>query len=235
MTPLLRIDQLSARYDVRPVLDDISLDVASGEIVAILGANGAGKTSLAKSILGIDVITGGAIHLDGAAIERLPTAERARRGIGYVPEGRRVFPGMTVRDNLLVASRARVPQRNRDLEVVHDLFPILRDRAGVVAWQLSGGQQQMLAIGRALMTAPRLLVLDEPSLGLAPLVTTEVLRAVAGLRERGTGVLLCEQNVAKALAVADRGCVLELGRIVLAGSAAALRADPRVSTAFLGA
>jgi branched-chain amino acid transport system ATP-binding protein len=210
------------------------LAVASGEAVALLGANGAGKTTLMRALIGLSPARGARVFLDGEDVSNLAPEKRARRGIGYVPEGRRVFPGMTVRDNLLVGCRAAGAERQRRLDAVETLFPALAGQRDKLGWSLSGGQQQMLAVGRALMTGPRLLLLDEPSVGLSPKLAAEVLARVATIAADGTGVLLAEQNVAAALRACRRGYVLQLGRVVREGASPELLADPLVQEAFLG-
>ena len=235
MSALLQVSGLTARYGEITALADADLEVRAGEAVALVGANGAGKTTLMKSVMGFVAPAGGGIEYDGRPLAGIPVSARARLGLGYSPEGRRVFPGMTVRENLEVASRAGRAATRARLDEVYAMFPALAEKAGAPGWQLSGGQQQMLAIGRALMTAPRLLLLDEPSLGLSPLLTAEVLGRVRGIVARGTAVLLAEQNVAKALEVADRAYVLQVGRVVESGPAAELRQNPRIREAFLGA
>jgi branched-chain amino acid transport system ATP-binding protein len=234
VTALLDIEGLSARYGEQVVLRDVAINVQVGEIVTILGANGAGKTTLLSAIMGIGAIVTGNVRFGSAALTGLSTADRARAGLALSPEGRRIFPGMTVEENLLVASRADDGTTKKRLGEVHQLFPDLAGKASALGWQLSGGQQQMLAIGRAMMTGPRLLLLDEPSLGLSPMLAGEVMGKIVALRNLGVAVLLAEQNVARALAIADRGYVLELGRIVTEGSPVALRGDPRIRQAFLG-
>jgi len=232
---LLQVTGLTARYGQITALEAATIEVRAGEAVALVGANGAGKTTLMKSVMGFVAPAAGAIDYDGRPLAGVAVSARARLGLGYSPEGRRVFPGMTVRENLEVASRAgRAATRGR-LDEVYAMFPALAQKAAALGWQLSGGQQQMLAIGRALMTAPRLLLLDEPSLGLSPILTTEVLGRVRAIVARGTAVLLAEQNVAMALAVADRAYVLQVGRVVESGPAAELRQNPRIREAFLGA
>jgi branched-chain amino acid transport system ATP-binding protein len=234
MSALLRLDGLTVRYGAVTALDAVSLAVAPGEAVALLGANGAGKSSLLNAVIGLVGAAAGTITLDGAALQDTAAPARAARGLGYCPEGRRVFPGMTVRDNLAVASPR--PRRAREAAIARQfaVFPALADKADTRAWQLSGGQQQMLAIARALMTEPKLLLLDEPSLGLAPNLVRALLGQVRTIAAAGTAVLLAEQNVAGALAVTDRAYVLELGRVVASGASAALRTDPAVQAAFLG-
>jgi branched-chain amino acid transport system ATP-binding protein len=176
----------------------------------------------------------GAIEFDGRPLGGVSVADRSRLGLGYSPEGRRVFAGMTVRENLEVASRAARAPTAASVEELFGIFPALKEKEHALGWQLSGGQQQMLAIGRALMTRPRLLLLDEPSLGLSPILTSEVLERVRAIVARGTAVLLAEQNVAKALAVASRAYVLQVGRVIESGAAASLRDNPRIREAFLG-
>jgi branched-chain amino acid transport system ATP-binding protein len=234
VTALLAIEGLCVRYGPVAALDGVSLTVGAGEAVALLGANGAGKSSLLQAIVGLARATEGEISLGGEALVARAVHERVGRGVGYCPEGRRVFPGMTVRDNLAVASRTPARRRADAIERMFALFPDLRTKADERAWQLSGGQQQMLAIARALMTEPRLLLLDEPSLGLAPLLARAMLAQVRTIAASGTAVLLAEQNVAGALAVTDRAYVLQVGRVVESGPSATLRASPTVRAAFLG-
>ena len=235
MTALLQVTSLTARYGEITALEGATIEVRAGEAVALVGANGAGKTTLMKSVMGFVAPAAGAIDYDGRPLAGVAVSARARLGLGYSPEGRRVFPGMTVRENLEVASRAGRAATRARLDEVYAMFPALVQKAAALGWQLSGGQQQMLAIGRALMTAPRLLLLDEPSLGLSPILTAEVLGRVRAIVARGTAVLLAEQNVAMALAVADRAYVLQVGRVVDSGPAAELRQNPRIRDAFLGA
>ena len=235
MSALLRLNAVTARYGQITALESATIEVRAGEAVALVGANGAGKTTLMKSVMGFVAPAAGGIDYDGRPLAGVAVSARARMGLGYSPEGRRVFPGMTVRENLEVASRAARAATRARLDEVYAMFPALAEKAGALGWQLSGGQQQMLAIGRALMTAPRLLLLDEPSLGLSPILTAEVLGRVRAIVARGTAVLLAEQNVAKALEVADRAYVLQVGRVVESGPAAELRQNPRIREAFLGA
>jgi branched-chain amino acid transport system ATP-binding protein len=232
--PLLALDGLSVTQRGAAALDRISLTVGAGEVVALLGANGAGKSTVLKAIMGL-LPSSGAIRLEGAEINTLSPARRARRGMGFVPEGRRLFPGMSVRDTLLVGSRAVGGAAAERLTGVLEFFPDLRPRLATPAWQLSGGQQQMLAIGRALMGAPKLLLLDEPSLGLAPMLVDELLERTGTLAAEGVGILLAEQSVARALGVAGRVYALAQGRIVAQGPAAELSRSPVLERAFLGA
>jgi branched-chain amino acid transport system ATP-binding protein len=234
MTVLLEIGHLAVRYGQIAALRDVSLEVRKGEAVALVGANGAGKTTLLKSIIGLVGTAGGTIALNGTSLARQAPHKRARLGLGYCPEGRRVFPGLTVRENLEVASPRRGAAVAARRDEVFALFPNLAERRDVPGWQLSGGQQQMLAIGRALMTEPQLLLLDEPSLGLSPLLVGQVLDRVRDIVASGASVLLAEQNMAKALAVADRAYVLQLGIVALSGPAAEIAASAQVKKAFLG-
>ncbi len=231
---LLSIEGLEVRYGAAPALRGVAIAVDTHEAVALLGANGAGKSTLMKSIIGLLRPAAGRILFDGTPIEALRTDRRARLGIGYCPEGRRAFPGMTVRENLLVACWGNARLRAQRIEAMFAMFPALAERQGVLAWQLSGGQQQMLAIGRSLMDAPRLLLLDEPSLGLSPLLADEVLGRIPSIVAGGTAVLLSEQNVAKALGVCSRAVVLKLGQVAAVGRAADLAASDEARAAFLG-
>jgi branched-chain amino acid transport system ATP-binding protein len=231
--PLLEIQSLNVSGPTGSTLTDLSLALEANEIVALLGANGAGKSTLLQAIMGL-VPMRGSIRLAGEEIGMLGAAMRARRGLGCVPEGRRLFPGMTVRDNLLVACREAADVGARRLGDVLALFPALGGRFSTRAWQLSGGQQQMLAIGRALMSAPRVLLLDEPSLGLAPLIVEELMRELPRLKDRGIAILLAEQDVARALTVSDRIYALARGRIVASGTPATLRQGGTLERVFLG-
>jgi len=208
--------------------------VGAGEAVALLGANGAGKSTLIRAVMGFLRPTAGEIVFAGESLAGLPIERRARLGLGLCPEGRRVFPGMTVDENLEVASAEGAAARRRRIDAVYAVFPQLADKRRALGWTLSGGQQQMLAIGRALMGAPRLLLLDEPSLGLSPRLTSEVLTRVRDIVRAGTAVLLAEQNVAKALAVSDRAYLLQVGVVVGEGRAATLATSDAVRRAFLG-
>ncbi|MFM7042707.1 MAG: ABC transporter ATP-binding protein [Planctomycetaceae bacterium] len=233
---LLHLQGLVAGYGPIRALDDVSLEVDAGETVAIVGANGAGKTSLLMAISGLVPLRSGQIRYQGRPLAGVAPHEIARAGIGHVPEGRRIFPYLTVRENLElggVARRERAGLRE-DIAAACDLFPVLASRMRQLGGTLSGGEQQMLAIARALVGRPRLVLLDEPSLGLAPLMVEKVFAAIASLGTRGIAVVLVEQNARASLRLATRAHVLEHGRIVLSGAGDALAADPRVRAAYLG-
>lgn len=232
---LLRIQGLNVRYGPVEALREVSITVNAKEAVALVGANGAGKSTMFKSIMGLLRGVSGSIEFSGQPMtRRLSPERRAHLGIGYCPEGRRVFAGLTVQENLEVAVIGAARERAALVNYGMQLFPILAEKRRALAWQLSGGQQQMLAIARALMGKPKLLLLDEPSLGLAPKLVDDVLTQVRTIVANGTSVLLAEQNVTKALACCQRAYVLEVGAIVLAGSADALRGAPEVKKAYLG-
>ncbi len=234
---MLEIRDLSVSYGLHRVLDDVSLDVAPGEIVVILGANGAGKTTLLKAVGGIVTPrVGSGISLEGISLIAMPQHEIVEAGIALVPEGRGIFGELTVAENLeLGAFARRARDRERDnLETVQSLFPRLAERGRQTVRTLSGGEQQMVAIGRALMSAPSYLLLDEPSLGLSPLLCGELFRSLGRIRETGVGVLLVEQNAKRSLDIADRGYLIENGRMVGDGTAEALRTDEAVQRAYLG-
>jgi branched-chain amino acid transport system ATP-binding protein len=233
--PLLELKAVSVGYGRNRVLRNVNLTLERGEIVTLLGANGAGKSTLAKSISGLIRIETGAIVLDGEPIEALPPAERLRRGIAHVPEGRQIFAGMTVAENLeLGAYASSEPDHAERLQFVWSLFPILRERTKDVAGNFSGGQQQMLAIARGLMSKPKILLLDEPSLGVAPLLVSEIFRLIVSLRAQGITILLVEQNARQALSIADRGYVFENGKIRLSGSSKELLSSPEIAERYLG-
>jgi branched-chain amino acid transport system ATP-binding protein len=233
MTELLRVDGISAAYGKVTALRDVSIVIRPGEIVAILGANGAGKTTLLNSISGVLPITGGSISFDGKRIDGSKPWQTSRMGISHVPEGREIFPDMTVEKNLLIVdSNGGGPKF--DVADVLTMFPRLQERISQLAGGLSGGEQQMLAIGRGLMARPRLILFDEPSLGLSPVLTKFVLSSIAGLRAKGIAALLVEQNMRAALKIADRAYVLRVGRIVRAGSAAEIANAPDIQEAYLG-
>ena len=233
---MLTLEGIDAFYGDLQALHGVSFDVREGEIVALVGANAAGKTTTLRVISGTLPAGVGRVTFNGEDLSRVPAHERVGRGIVQVPEGRRLFPFMTVRENLLLGAHpaaARTDQA-QSLERVLDLFPILRERTTQLAGSLSGGEQQMCAIGRALMTKPRLLMLDEPTLGIAPVLVQKIFEAVATIIHAGVTILLVEQNVRRALALAHRACVLENGRLVLAGPARDLAADDRLKKAYLG-
>jgi branched-chain amino acid transport system ATP-binding protein len=235
MSEVLRIERLCVSYGQVPALHDVTMSVNAGEAVALVGSNGAGKSTLFKSIVGFLRPRSGRLHLLGRDVSGLSPERRVRLGLGYAPEGRRVFPGLTVRENLEVAVFDTQHERARRLERAFALFPQLAERQDQLGWQLSGGQQQMLAIGRALMGQPRLLLLDEPSLGLSPKLADEVLAAVKDIVKQGTSVLLAEQNVGKALLCCVRAYVLQIGKVALSGTTAELRDTDEIRKAYLGA
>jgi branched-chain amino acid transport system ATP-binding protein len=233
--PLLELKSLSAAYAGNEVLRKIDLTLDRGEIVTLVGANGAGKSTLVKTISGLMRPTAGEILLEGEPIAALSPSERLRRGIAHVPEGRQIFAGMTVAENLdLGAYASSGTDLTERLAAVCRLFPILRERMNDIAGNFSGGQQQMLAIARGLMSKPRILLLDEPSLGIAPLLVAEIFRLIVDLRRQGITILLAEQNARQALSIADRGYVFENGRITLSGPSAELLASPEIAAKYLG-
>jgi branched-chain amino acid transport system ATP-binding protein len=232
---LLDVQDLHVAYGQIEAVRGVSFAVEAGQVVALIGSNGAGKTTTLRTLSGLLRPVRGEVLFDGERIDRLKAHEIVGRGIAHAPEGRRLFPRMTVRENLdLGAYRRRDGEIAADVAGVFDLFPILAERRSQAAGTLSGGEQQMLAIGRALMSRPRLLMLDEPSMGLSPLVMRTIFSTLAELKSRGTTLLLVEQNAQAALALADSGHVLETGRIVLSGSAAELLEDENVRKAYLG-
>lgn len=236
MTTLLSVTDLHVSYGKVEAVSGVSLEMQAGHIVTVIGPNGAGKTTLLAALMGL-LPSKGESWYESHDLRPLSTEERVRRGICLVPERRELFTEMTVADNLVLGAYTRWGQREavqRDLQEVYARFPRLSERRGQLAGTLSGGERQMLAVGRALMAKPRLLLLDEPSLGLAPLIVREIFRIVRGLRELGVSILLVEQNARAALETADYGYVLETGCIVHAGSAASLIHDPRVIASYLG-
>ncbi len=235
MSTLLRLDGLDAGYGDLTAVSGVSLEVRHGEAVALIGSNGAGKTTTLRAITGLLPCRRGRVEFAGARIDGLGSAQIVARGIAHVPEGRQLFPTLTVRDNLELGSRGG-DRRRRDetLESVFTLFPRLRERQRQLAGTLSGGEQQMCAIGRGLMARPRLLLLDEPSLGLAPVAVKLIFETLRRVNDAGTTLLLVEQNVPRALQLSHRGYVLENGRIALAGTRADLLANPHVKQAYLG-
>ncbi len=232
---MLKLDGVSASYRGLKALQGISLEIGRGEIVAVVGANGAGKSTLLRAVAG-QVATEGAIQFDGKPLAGTAPHLITRMGVGLVPEGRRLFPRLSVEDNLRLGAYARRGEADRfkPLDLVFTLFPRLQERLPQRAETLSGGEQQMLAIGRALMTQPRLLMLDEPSQGIAPRLVDDILAAVGRIRDLGVTVLLVEQRLGEALALADRAYVLQTGRVVMSGPAAEIAADEGVRRAYLG-
>jgi branched-chain amino acid transport system ATP-binding protein len=234
---MLELKQIDVRYGNIHALKELNIEVKAGESVALIGANGAGKSTVLKVVSGLIKLTHGSIRYQGESIEKMDVEEIVAKGISHVPEGRRIFPGLTVFGNLEVATsswRRRRESYQTDLENVYSLFPRLRERRDQLGWSLSGGEQQMLAIGRGLMARPRLLLLDEPSLGLAPKPVQLVFDAIKKINHQGVTLLLIEQNAYAALQLADRGYVLENGRVVLSGLARDLAGDERVKKAYLG-
>jgi branched-chain amino acid transport system ATP-binding protein len=234
MSNILEISNLTVRYGQITALREVSITVSRGESVALVGANGAGKTTLLKSVIGLLQQTDGEISFSGTSMNGVLASKRAKSGIGYSPEGRRVFPGLTVKENLEVASLGGRRETIALLERMYDLFPDLKMKQDKLGWTLSGGQQQMLAIARALMSMPKLLLLDEPSLGLSPKLTDEVLSQVARISKTGTSVILAEQNLSRALEITNRAYVLQTGRVALEGASADLRKDASIRAKFLG-
>jgi branched-chain amino acid transport system ATP-binding protein len=232
---VLSVENLASAYGRIEALHGVSIEVAEGEIVTLIGANGAGKTTLLRAISGVQPITRGTIRFAGESVESLPSHARVALGITQVPEGRQLFSPLCVEDNLrLGAWSHRRTDTEPALAQVYGLFPMLASKRKMAAGSLSGGQQQMLAVGRALMAKPRLLLLDEPSMGLAPILVDQILQTIRALKRDGLTVLLVEQNAHAALAIADRAYVLETGRITVHGTAAEVRNDRRVQEAYLG-
>ncbi len=234
---VLRVEEIDVRYGNIQALRGVSLEVRAGEVVALIGANGAGKTTTLRTISGLLRPVRGRILLDGQDLTRLPAHRITAMGVAHVPEGRAVFPNLTVLENLLLAAYTRRDRRAvaRDLERVYQLLPRLFERRRQSAGTLSGGEQQMLAIGRALMSQARIMLLDEPSMGLAPVLVAEIFRLLTDINRSGTTLLLVEQNARMALQIANRAYVLEAGRVVLSGPAAELARHPGVQQAYLGA
>ena len=232
---MLSVEHLNSCYGRIEALHGVSLEVAEGEIVTLVGSNGAGKTTLLRTISGIQPATGGSIVFCGERIDGLRAHRRVARGIAQVPEGRQVFAPLSVDDNLRLGA---ITRRDREIEAdladIYRIFSALADKRDIAAGALSGGQQQMLAIARALMARPKLILLDEPSMGLAPIIVEQIFDIIAGFKQRGLTVLLVEQNAYAALAIADRGYVIETGRITMTGTGRALREDERVRSAYLG-
>lgn len=232
---MLELSAMTVSYGMIDALKGISLKVKQGEIVALIGANGAGKSTTLMSISGVVPLRSGTIFFEGKEISMLPAHEIVRLGISQVPEGRRIFPRMTVRENLeMGAFREKKHEFVRHIARIFDLFPALAERGKQLGGTLSGGEQQMLAIGRALMSKPRLLLLDEPSLGLAPIIVGRIFKIIKEINDQGTTVLLVEQNAKAALRLAHRAYVMETGKIVMQGAAADLARDPGIQKAYLG-
>jgi branched-chain amino acid transport system ATP-binding protein len=237
-TPLLQVSELRAGYGRAEVLTGLAFQLRQGQVVTVIGPNGAGKSTTLAALMGV-LPARGRIVFDGQDLTERTLEERVMLGLALVPEKRELFGTMPVQDNLILGGyrsmKLRVPNWQREFERVYELFPRLKERRAQLAGTLSGGERQMLAVGRALMSAPKLLMLDEPSLGLAPLIVREIFRIIERLREQGTSILLVEQNARAALEVADHGYVLETGSIVLQASARELAQDPRVVDTYLGA
>ena len=231
---LLEVSNIAVFYGKIAALKGVSLTVDAGEIVALIGANGAGKSTTLKTISGLRPLSAGRISFDGRDISRLPGHKRVMIGIGQAPEGRGIFPGMTVQENLLMGAYARRGGVQAELAEVYELFPRLAERKSQAGGTMSGGEQQMLAIGRALMAKPKVLLLDEPSMGLAPMLVNQIFSIISEINRRGTTVLLVEQNAQQALQLADRAYVLETGRVVKSAPAHQLLSDPEVQAAYLG-
>jgi branched-chain amino acid transport system ATP-binding protein len=237
-TPLLQVQDLHAGYGRAEVLSGLNFQLLAGQVVTVIGPNGAGKSTTLNALMGV-LPARGRIVFDGTDLADTTLEERVMLGLALVPEKRELFGTMPVEDNLVLggyrAMKQRVPHWKREIERVYELFPRLKERRAQLAGTLSGGERQMLAVGRALMSSPKLLMLDEPSLGLAPLIVREIFRIIVQLRQQGTSILLIEQNARAALEVADHGYVLETGSIALEGPAAELAGDPRVIETYLGA
>ncbi|MEU0788467.1 ABC transporter ATP-binding protein [Amycolatopsis sp. NPDC005961] len=231
---LLEVEDINVHYGKIAALKGMSIQVDEGEIVSLIGANGAGKTTTLKTISGLRPLTSGRILFNGQDISKTPGHKRVLLGIGQSPEGRGVFPGMTVQENLLMGAYTRKDDLDADLEEVFELFPRLAERKTQFGGTMSGGEQQMIAIGRALMTKPKVLLLDEPSMGLAPMLIAQIFDIIREINKRGTTVLLVEQNAQQALKLSDRAYVLETGRVVQSAPGAELLNDPKVRAAYLG-
>jgi len=231
---MLEVKNAVVRYGLITALHGISLEVNKGEIVTLLGANGAGKSTTLRMLSGIRSAQEGEVIFEGNDITKVSAHEFTKLGISHVPEGRRIFPQMTVEENLEMGAYSRTDSYNDDIERMYSMFPILKDRKKQLGGNLSGGEQQMLAIGRALMSNPRLLLLDEPSMGLAPKIIQNIFKIIGEIRDAGTTVFVVEQNAAQALRVADRGYVMENGRIAFSDQASNLLDDPRVRAVYLG-
>ena len=233
---LLEVKDLAVNYGTAQALKGVSLTVGEGEVVALIGANGAGKTTLLRTISGLKSVRSGQVTFQGQRIDGVPAYDIVKRGVAHIPEGRIVFGPMSVYDNLKMGAYLRKDQKAvaKDIERMYSLFPILKERRKQLSESLSGGEQQMLAVARALMAAPKLLLMDEPSMGLSPIMVENIGHIVEDIHETGIGILLVEQNASMALALADRAYVLEVGNIVLEGPASMVAGNERVRTAYLG-
>jgi branched-chain amino acid transport system ATP-binding protein len=233
---MLQIDQIQVNYGAAPALWEVSLEVKTGELVSVIGPNGAGKTTLINAVMGLNPLKSGKVVWEDETISKLSPHQLCEKGLALVPESRRLFTGMTVRENLELGAMhpAARAVRHRTFEQVCDLFPAVRAKLDQVSGTLSGGQQQMVAIGRAMMALPRLLLLDEPSLGLSPVIVVEMFRAIESINRSGTSVLLVEQNVSRALAISERTYVLENGRVITSGDSQELSNRPEIRKAYLG-
>ncbi|MGH2599074.1 MAG: ABC transporter ATP-binding protein [Dehalococcoidia bacterium] len=231
---LLEVQDIHVHYGKIEALKGVSIEVGEGEIVTLIGANGAGKSTTLKTISGLRAVSSGAVRFKGKDITKRTGSKRVLDGIAQAPEGRGIFPGMTVQENLMMGAYTRRGEVREDLDKVFDLFPRLKERRSQAGGTLSGGEQQMLAIGRALMADPKLLLLDEPSMGLAPMLVSQIFEIIGEINRRGTTVLLVEQNAAQALQLAHRAYVLETGHVVASGEASTMLDDPQVRAAYLG-
>jgi len=237
VSEILRVENLHIHYGALEALKGVNLQLEEGEVVTVLGANGAGKSTLLRALSGLLAPSAGAIRFAGASLQRVPAYQIVLRGISHAPEGRKVFATLSVEENLNLGAFSRRRRRGEVEQArrrVFELFPLLEERRRELAGRLSGGEQQMLAIGRALMSTPRLMLLDEPSLGLAPILVGRIFGIIQEINRQGVAILLVEQNAQQALRLAGRGYVLETGRISVAGTAQQLRSDPRIQEAYLG-
>ena len=233
---MLKVENLNVSYGAIHAIHDVSLEVNDGEIVSLIGANGAGKTTILHTITGLKSASSGVIEYNGTDLRKIPAHKIVYMGLAHVPEGRHVFTTMTVSENLTMGAYSRKDKKiSESLELVYNSFPRLKERSKQLAGTLSGGEQQMLAMGRAMMSNPKLVVMDEPSMGLSPLLVKEVFNIIKKMHESGITILLVEQNAKMALSIADRAYVLETGRISMSGKASELLSDPRVKKAYLGA
>lgn len=233
---MLKIEGLCTGYDDLKVLFNVDLEVNEGEVVALVGSNGAGKTTLLRVISGTIPVTGGSVKWFGEDLIKIPAHKRAELGIAHIPQGRGILSTLSIKDNLILGSYTKRTRAKREelMEKVFATFPVLKDRMNLIAGTLSGGQQQMLAIGRAMVMEPKLLILDEPSLGLAPIVVDEVFKILNDFKKQGSSMLIIEQNLVKALQVSDRAYVMETGHVVIEGKSSELLVDPMVRKAYLG-